>query len=79
MDVEDAVSATANFIMRNAPPAARDVADRDESIALSERDTVRVLELLENPPEPTPALLAAVRRRATREGARRQGREAGER
>ena len=66
------MSATANFIMRNAPPAERDVVDRDESvalsesIALSERDTARVLELLENPPEPTPALLAAVRRRAAR-------------
>lgn len=69
------MSATANFIKRNAPPAARDVVDRDESIApsesiaLSERDTARVLELLENPPEPTPALLAAVRRRIEREDA----------
>jgi uncharacterized protein (DUF1778 family) len=30
---------------------------------LSERDSVRVLELLETPPKPTPALLAAARRR----------------
>jgi uncharacterized protein (DUF1778 family) len=30
---------------------------------VSERDSVRVLVPLENPPEPTPALLAAARRR----------------
>jgi uncharacterized protein (DUF1778 family) len=55
-----------SFIMRTVLPAARDVVDRAERIVLSERDTVRVLELLENPPEPTPALLAAARRRAAR-------------
>src|SRR3546814_11734763 len=38
-----------SFIMRNVLPAARDVVDRAERIVLSERDTVRVLELLENP------------------------------
>jgi uncharacterized protein (DUF1778 family) len=52
-----------SFIMRNVLPAARQVMDRAERIVLSERDTERVLELLENPPEPTPALLAAARRR----------------
>lgn len=55
-----------SFIMRNVLPAARDVIDHAERIVLSERDTVRILELLENPPEPTPALLAAARRRAIR-------------
>lgn len=55
-----------SFILRNALPAARDVVDRSERIILSERDTARVLELLENPPQPTAALLAAARRRATR-------------
>ncbi|MXY40505.1 MAG: DUF1778 domain-containing protein [Rhodospirillaceae bacterium] len=54
------------FILRSALPAARDVLDRAERIVLSERDSVRVLDLLENPPEPTPALLAAARRRAAR-------------
>jgi uncharacterized protein (DUF1778 family) len=33
---------------------------------LSDRDSERVLALLENPPAPTPALLAAARRRAER-------------
>jgi uncharacterized protein (DUF1778 family) len=51
-----------SFIMRAALPAARQVVERNERIALSERDTLRVLELLEQPPQPTPALLAAARR-----------------
>ena len=49
------------FIMRQVLPAARDVVERNERIVLSERDTARVLELLENPPKPTAALLAAAR------------------
>lgn len=54
------------FIMRNVLPAARDVVDRAERIVLSERDTIRVLALLESPPKPTAALVAAARRRAKR-------------
>ena len=53
-----------SFIMRSVLPVARDVVDRAERIVLSERDTKRVLDLLENPPKPTRALLAAARRRA---------------
>lgn len=53
-----------SFIMRNVLPTARQVVDRAERIVLSERDSGRVLELLENPPKPTPALMAAARRRA---------------
>ncbi len=52
-----------SFVLRAALPAAREVVARNERIVLSERDTERVLALLENPPEPTPALLAAARRR----------------
>src|SRR5215471_5740862 len=44
-----------SFIMRSVLPAARQVVDRAERIVLSERDTARVLELLENPPKPTSA------------------------
>ena len=55
-----------SFIMRTVLPAARDVVDQAERIVLSERDTVRVSELLDNPPKPTPALVAAARRRAAR-------------
>jgi uncharacterized protein (DUF1778 family) len=53
-----------SFIMRNVLPLAREVVDRAERIVLSQRDTTRVLELLENPPKPTKALQAAARRRA---------------
>ena len=39
---------------------------RAGTIVLSERDSAAVLELLDNPPKPTPALLAATRRRMVR-------------
>lgn len=55
-----------SFIMRNVLPTARNVIDRAERIVLSERDSERVLRLLENPPRPPPALLAAARRRRAR-------------
>lgn len=47
-------------------PAAREVVDRSERIVLTEGDTTRLLELLENPSKPTPALMAAAHRRAAR-------------
>lgn len=52
------------FIMRNVLPVAREVVRRSERIVLSERDSKRVFELLEKPPKPTEALIAAARRRA---------------
>jgi uncharacterized protein (DUF1778 family) len=52
-----------SFIMRKVLPAAQEIVQRAERIVLSERDTARVLKLLENPPKPTAALLAAARRR----------------
>lgn len=55
-----------SFIMRSALPAARDVVDRAERIVLSVRDSRRVLKLLENPPKPTRALMAAARRHTRR-------------
>ena len=55
-----------SFIMRSVLPTARKVVDRAERIVLSQRDSERVLKLLENPPKPTPALLAAARRRRAR-------------
>jgi uncharacterized protein (DUF1778 family) len=48
-----------DFILRNALLAADAVIDKAEHLALSERDSVRVLELLENPPPPNARLLAA--------------------
>jgi uncharacterized protein (DUF1778 family) len=55
-----------SYIMRIALPAARDVLDRAERITLSRRDSERVLKLLESPPKPTRALIAAARRRSAR-------------
>jgi uncharacterized protein (DUF1778 family) len=52
-----------SFIMRSVLPAAREVVDRAERIVLSERDSARALQLLEHPPRPTAALIAAARRR----------------
>lgn len=53
-----------SFIMRRVLPAARDVVERAERIVLSERDSARVLKLLERPPKPTKVFIAAARRRA---------------
>jgi uncharacterized protein (DUF1778 family) len=39
------------YILQSMLPLARDVIANAERLALSERDTVRVLELLENPPK----------------------------
>jgi uncharacterized protein (DUF1778 family) len=55
------------FVMRAALPAAEEVVARHERIVLSARDSARVLELLEHPPAPTPALRAAARRRRKRQ------------
>ena len=54
------------FVLRAALPAAEEVMARHERIALSARDSARVLDLLENPPKPTAALRAAARRRRNR-------------
>ncbi|MDN5870607.1 MAG: DUF1778 domain-containing protein [Nitrococcus sp.] len=55
-----------SFIMRGILPHARNVVDQAERIALSERDSLRVLDLLEHPPQPSPALVAAAKRRTSR-------------
>ena len=55
-----------SFVMRTTLPAAEDIIARHERIALTERDTLRVLELLEHPPTPPPALRAAAKRRRKR-------------
>lgn len=50
-----------DFVVRNALRAARAVIDEAEHVQLSERDSLRVLELLENPPLPNERLLRAAR------------------
>jgi len=50
-----------SFILRTVLPAAQTVIERAERLQLSERDSLRVLALLENPPEPNAKLVRAAR------------------
>lgn len=50
-----------DFVLRNALREAEAVIKQAEHIALSERDSLRVLAILEDPPEPNAKLLAAAR------------------
>jgi uncharacterized protein (DUF1778 family) len=49
------------FILRAVIPEARAVVDRSERLALSERDSLKVLDLLEHPPKPTARLKRAAK------------------
>jgi uncharacterized protein (DUF1778 family) len=55
-----------SFVLRTTLPAAEEIVARHERISLSARDSLRVLELLEHPPQPAAALLAAGKRRRRR-------------
>ena len=50
-----------NFVIRNALLAARNIIKEATHVRLSERDSQRVLDLLENPPAPNERLRAAAR------------------
>lgn len=50
-----------HFVLSRVLPAAEAIIERSERIELSERDSLRVLELLEHPPQPTQRLLDAAR------------------
>ncbi len=50
-----------DFVIRTGVQAARELIAKVEQVQLSERDSLRVLELLENPPPPNEKLLAAAR------------------
>lgn len=49
------------FVLKNALKAAKEVIDQAEHMPLSERDSLRVLEILESPPAPNKKLLSASR------------------
>lgn len=51
-----------DFILRHALDAARKVIKHAEHVTLSGRDSIRVLDALENPPAPNARLLRAARR-----------------
>ena len=48
-----------DFVIRHAVRAAKAIIEEADRVQLSERDSLRVLALLENPPEPNARLLAA--------------------
>jgi uncharacterized protein (DUF1778 family) len=48
-----------DFVIRHALSAAKAVIQEADELQLSARDSLRVLELLENPPAPNARLLAA--------------------
>ena len=48
-----------DFVIRHALRAARGVIAEAEQVQLSKKDSLRVLELLENPPAPNARLIAA--------------------
>ncbi len=50
-----------DFVIRTSVEAAREVIEQSERIALSERDTLHVLDLLENPPPPNTKLMEAAK------------------
>ena len=49
------------FVLRNAVQAAKMVIAQVEQVSLSKRDSLRVLDALENPPPPNAKLRAAAR------------------
>ena len=50
-----------DFVIRHALRAAKTVIEEADHLHLSERDSLRVMDLLENPPAPNAKLLAAAR------------------
>jgi len=57
-------STVSSFMLQNAYEAASRVVTQQEIITLSDRDRDAFLDALDNPPEPTPALIALMRPRA---------------
>jgi uncharacterized protein (DUF1778 family) len=49
------------FVVQNAVRAAQEAVEEAERIKVSERDSLRVLDLLENPPAPNARLIAAAK------------------
>lgn len=47
------------FVIRNVVSVARKIIDESEQLELSERDSLQVLDLLDNPPAPNDKLMAA--------------------
>lgn len=50
-----------SFVLQNALRAAKSIINDAENLRLSERDSMRVLDLLEHPPKPNAKLRAAAK------------------
>lgn len=57
-------STVSSFMLQNAYEAASRLIAQQEVLTLSDRDRNAFLQALDNPPEPTPALIALMRPRA---------------
>lgn len=55
-----------SFVLQAALPRAESVVAEADTVTLSERDSLRVLAMLEHPPEPSPRLVAAAALRLER-------------
>ena len=55
-----------DFVIQTALDKAQAVIEKAERFELSERDSLRILDLLENPPEPNAKLVAAARALSSR-------------
>src|SRR5271168_5040294 len=62
-----------DFVIRHAVRAARAVIEEADHVRLSGRDSLRVLDLLENPPTPNAKMRAAARALPGRSKLRRYG------
>ena len=47
------------FVTRNAVAIAKEIIEQNEQVQLTERDSLHILELLANPPEPNNKLMTA--------------------
>lgn len=56
-----------DFVVRHAVQAAQELIRKAEQVDLSERDSLRVLDLLEHPPAPNARLIAAAQALPPRE------------
>lgn len=56
-----------SFVLRNVLPAAESVLDSENRVIVSQRDAQRILDFLDNPPPPTPALVEAFRHLETKQ------------
>lgn len=55
-----------SFLLRSALPEALSIVEAAKTVQLSERDSLRILDLLEHPPVPSQRLVSAARHKLDR-------------